>query len=83
MAYAFRVDQLPLRHANDQVLNVFADTRPARSSTHRQVARDKPSVPPQDGVRQSSSRHLAERLAVRSMADFAEHRSLAERLVEL
>jgi hypothetical protein len=42
-----------------------------------EFASDEPSVPPQDGVRQSGSGHLAERLAAESVADFAKRRSLA------
>jgi hypothetical protein len=38
---------------------------------------DEPSVPLQDGVWQSGSRHLAEGLAAQSMADFAERGSLS------
>jgi hypothetical protein len=52
--------------------------RAARASTRLRsikFARDKPSVPPEDGVRQGRS--VAERPAVQSLADFAKRRSLA------
>jgi hypothetical protein len=68
-----------LGHANDQILDVFDDWRPARASTRMrsiEFSSDKPSVPPQDGVRQGSSSHLSKSLAAQSLADFAKRRSL-------
>jgi hypothetical protein len=69
-----------LGHANDQVLDVFDDWRPAWASTRMrsiEFASDEPSVPPQDGVRQGGSGHLTESFAAQSLADFAKRRSLA------
>jgi hypothetical protein len=69
-----------LAHANDQVLDVFDDWWPARASTHTrsvEFGSDKPSVPPQNGVRQGGRGHLAKRLSAQSVADFAERHSLA------
>jgi hypothetical protein len=63
----------PNGHTNDHFLDFFADRRPARGSTCTrsiEFAGDELSVPAQ-------SRHLAERLAAQSMADFAERHSLS------
>ena len=60
--------------------DVFADRRPARGSTRTrsvEFASDKFLVPPQNGGRKSRGRHLAERFAVQSVADFAQQRALA------
>jgi hypothetical protein len=43
-----------------------------------EFASDKPSIPPQGGVRQSGNGHFAERLAAESVTDFAKRRSLLE-----
>jgi hypothetical protein len=69
-----------LGHPNDQLLDFFADWRLARCSTCMrpiEFASDEPSVPSQDGVWQSGSRHLAEGLPAQSMADFTERNSLS------
>jgi hypothetical protein len=71
-----------LGHANDQGLDVFDDWWLAWASTPMrpiEFASDKPSVPPQDGVRQGGSSHFTESLAPQSLADLGKRRSLAVR----
>src|SRR6266568_8177706 len=64
-----------LRHANDQLLNLALDPRPARASTRLRAiefAGNQLAVPGQDSVRPSHSRHLGESLAAQSMADLSQ-----------
>src|SRR6266700_2780983 len=71
-----------LGDANNQLFNFSVDPRPARGSTVLraiEIARDEPSVPSQDGLWQSGSRHLAKSLAAQPMANLAELRSLSVR----
>src|ERR1035437_2013094 len=76
--------EILLGHANNQPLNCLVDPRPAWASMLRaiELARDEPSVPCQDGVRQGGSRHLAECLATQSTANLAELRSLCVRKLQ-
>src|SRR6266511_2975217 len=61
-----------LGHANDQLLDLSADPRPAGASTGLRAiefASHQLAVPGQDGVRSGYMRHLAENLAAQSMTD--------------
>jgi hypothetical protein len=73
--------EILLGHANNQLLNCLVDPRPAWSSMLRaiELARDKPSIPCQNGIRQGRIRHLAECLAAQSTANLAKLRSLRVR----
>src|SRR6516225_10219374 len=71
-----------LRHANDQLLNLSLDPRPARASTRLRAiefAGNQLAVPGQDRVRPGHSRHLGESLAAQSMADLSQRGSLGVR----
>src|ERR1700716_4192624 len=71
-----------LGHANDELLNLSLDPRPARASTGLRTiefAGHELAVPGQDGVRPGHIGHLAENLATQSMTDFAERGSLGVR----
>src|SRR5262245_19469461 len=70
-----------LGHANNQFLNCPLDPRSAWASILRaiELARDEPSVPSQNGIRQSGSRYVAECLAAQSTTNLAELRSLGVR----
>src|SRR5215468_3456954 len=69
------------RHANNQFLNGPVDPGSARASMLRaiELARAEPSVPSQNGIRQSGSRYIAECLAAQSTTNLAELRSLGVR----
>src|SRR5499426_842438 len=70
-----------LGHANNQFLNCLVDPGSAWASMLRaiELARDEPSVPSQNGIRQSGSRYVAECLAAQSTTNLAELRSLGVR----
>src|SRR5499427_4526251 len=70
-----------LGHANNQFLNCPLDPGSTWASMLRaiELARDEPSVPSQNGIRQSGSRYIAECLAVQSTTNLAEPRSLGVR----
>src|ERR1039457_678606 len=70
-----------LGHANNQPLNCLVDPRPAWASMLRaiELARDDPSIPGQNGIRQGRIRHFAECLAAQSTANLAKLRSLRVR----
>src|SRR5262252_9154005 len=64
-----------------QFLNCPLDPGSAWASMLRaiELARDAPSVPSQNGIRQSGSRYIAECLAAQSTTNLAELRSLGVR----
>jgi hypothetical protein len=68
-------------HANNQLLNCPLDPGSAWASMLRaiELARDEPSVPSQNSIRQSGSRYVAECLAAQSTTNLAELRSLGVR----
>ena len=71
-----------LGHANDQLLDLPLDPRPARPARGLgpiEFAGDQLAVPGQDGVRSRHIGHLAENLATQSMTDLAERGSLGIR----
>src|SRR5262249_41499552 len=70
-----------LGHANNQFLNCPLDPGSAWASMVRAIklARDEPSVPSQNGIRQSGSRYIAECLAAKPTPNLAELRSLGVR----
>src|SRR5262247_981744 len=70
-----------LGHANNQDLNCPVDPGSAWASMLRaiELARDEPSVPSQNGIRQSGSRYVAECLAAPSTTNLTELRSLGVR----
>ena len=70
-----------LGHANNQPLNCLVDPRPAWASMLRaiELARDDPSIPGQNGIRQGRIRHFAECLVAQSTANLAKLRSLRVR----
>jgi len=64
-----------LSHANDQLLDLSLDPRPAGTSMGLRAiefAGHQLAVPGQDGVRSGHIGHLAENLAAQSMTDLAE-----------
>src|ERR1035437_2357658 len=71
-------------HANNQPLNCLVDPRPAWASMLRaiELARDEPSIPGQNGIRQGRLRHFAEWLAAQSTANLAKLRSLRVRKLQ-
>ena len=69
-------------HANDQLLDLSLDARPARASTGLraiELAGDKLAIPAQDGVRPGYGRDIGESLAAQPMTDLAERLSLGVR----
>src|SRR5215470_19272120 len=70
-----------LGHANNQFLNCLVDPGSAWASMLRaiELAHDEPSVPSQNGIRQSGSRYVAECFAAQSTTNLAELRSLGIR----
>jgi hypothetical protein len=67
------------RHANDQLLDLSLDPRPARASTRLRAiefASDKLAIPAQDCVRSGYRGDLRENLATQPMTDLAEHAAL-------
>jgi hypothetical protein len=69
-------------HANDQLLNLSLDLRPAGASTGLRAiefASHELAVPSQDGVRPGHIGQLAENLAAQSMTDLAKRGSLGVR----
>ena len=72
---------LLLGHANNQFLNCSVDPWPAWASMLRAIefASDEPSIPDQNGIRQGSRRHFAERLAAQSTANLTKLISLRVR----
>src|SRR5712671_1960777 len=69
-------------HANDQLLNLSLDPRPARTSTRLraiELAGNKLAIPSQDGVRPGYGRDVGESLAAQPMTDLTEHASLGVR----
>src|SRR6266542_1172087 len=68
-----------LRHANDQLLDLSLDPRPATGLGPIEFAGDQLAVPGQDGVRSRHIGHLAENLAAQAMTDLAERGSLGVR----
>src|ERR1700704_6090636 len=71
-----------LGHANDQLLNLSLDLRPAGAPTSLRavkLAGDKLAVPSQDGVRPRHIGHLGEDLAAQAMTDLGQCGSLGVR----
>jgi hypothetical protein len=71
-----------LCHADDQLLDLSLDPKPAGASTGLRTIEfpgHQLAVPGQDGVRPSYIGHLAENLAAQSMTDLAERGSLGVR----
>src|SRR5207244_987409 len=71
-----------LGHANDPLLDLSADTRPARASASLRAiefARDQFAVPGQDSVRPGDIRNLGENLAAQAMTNLGERGSLGVR----
>jgi hypothetical protein len=69
-------------HANDQLLKLSLDPRPAAASTGIRAiafAGHQLAVPGQDGVWSGHIGHLAENLAAQSMTDLAERGSIGVR----
>ena len=69
-----------LGHANDQLLNLCLDSRPARAATGLgaiEFAGDELAVPGQDGVWPGYIGHLGKSLAAQSMTDLAQRGSLS------
>src|SRR6202022_2856528 len=69
-------------HANDQLLDLSLDARPARASTGLraiELAGDKLAIPARDGVRPGYGRDIGESLAAQPMTDLAERLSLGVR----
>ena len=66
-------------HANDQLLDLPPDPRPARASTRLrsiELAGDKLAIPTQDGVRSGYGGDVGESLAAQPVTDLAERTSL-------
>jgi len=71
-----------LGHANDQLLNLSLDPRPAGAPTSLRAIKlvgDKLAVPSQDGVRPRHIGHLGEDLAAQAMTDLGQCGSLGVR----
>src|SRR5882757_1499060 len=71
--------------ANDQLLDLSLDPRPARASTRLraiELASDKLAIPSQDGVGPGYGRDVGENLAAQAMTDLAEHASLGVRKLQ-
>jgi hypothetical protein len=69
-------------HANDQLLDLSLDPRPATAATGPRAIEfvgDQLAVPGQDGVRSGDIRHLGENFAAQAMTDLAECGSLGIR----
>ena len=72
-------------HANDQLLDLSLDPRPARASTGLRAiefAGDQLAIPAQDGVRPGHVGDVGENLAAQSMTDLAERASLGVRKLQ-